>query len=156
MIDKDKIKKLTSTKDEAEKLKEIREKMLGSMVIYAVTCGVQTTLNTAMSSKVLNIVAFNAQLNSLVAVSNKLGLFSDFINQQALSSDYGANGNKVSLNSKDMAVSNIVNCKELGIIVVGNQYAFGAVNNQSTIDCTPLESYVIGAKALNKISLGIL
>jgi len=164
MIDKDKIKKLTSTKDEAEKLKEIREKMLGSMVVYGITCGVQTTLNTALNSTVLSFTAFNnqlntytpfswtynAQINQRIPFSNKLGSISEYINQQVVS---GFVHNKASLSLKDMAVSNIVNCKELGIIVVGNQYVFGATNNQSTIECTPLESYINGAKALNRTTL---
>jgi len=164
MIDKDRIKKLTSTKDEAEKLKEIREKMLGTMVAYGITCGFEFTLNTALNGVVLNLPIFSQQISSYIPYSNRVSgkELSAILKKDVVSSDYAIVSNKIGINSKaslnlkGIAVSNIVNCKDLGIIVVGGQYVIGAVNNQSTIDCTPLESYVNGAKALNKIALGAI
>jgi len=177
MIDKENLKKLTNTKEETEKLKEVREKMLGSMTIYAITCGVQTTLNTVLNSNVNNLAIFNKEVNSVVSpvwINSQLGAnkpikgLSDWINSKLgatqlsfiLSKDIFAgievgNISKIDLNSIiqskqiDMKLSNILCCKDLGIVSVGNKYFIGATNNKDAVGFVDVvECYIVGAQAL--------
>ena len=186
MIDKENLKKLNFSKEETGRLKEIREKMLGSMTIYAVTCGVQTTLNTVLNSKVLNLVLFNKELNSYVSplystsqlganrpimnvASDKYGVLAPAaketgnqlnfaLNKEIFSGIEQPNFSKIDLNSfvysnkVDMTVSNILSCKELGIVSVGNQYFIGIINNKEAVGFVDVvECYIVGAQALGKI-----
>jgi len=158
MIDIDKLKKLTSTKEEAEKLKEIREKMLGSMVMYAITCGIQTTLNTVLCSEVKFLPIFNQQLGNMNPYSKQAdNQLNTILNKDLFANKDLGIRSKVDLNKLvyenkiDMAVSNIVNCKDLGIVYVGNQYYIGAVNNEAGISSRFNSFYVYGAQALTGI-----
>ncbi len=143
LLEKDKLAKINTTKDETEKLKNVRERMLGTIAFYAVNFGVQSTLNLALNSKVYNAVvlnqtlnsytnfsAQNQQLNSYVPVSaqNKLNL--------VLNSDYFYNGIEITAKNNEMnatianklsgvELSNMLKLKELGIIVVSNMYYVG-------------------------------
>lgn len=70
IIKDENLAKLSLTKEEAETLKEVREKMLGGIVYTAITMNNNERLNAALNSTVLNIRYLNRQLNN-----NLLGLF---------------------------------------------------------------------------------
>lgn len=186
IIDNENLKKLNYTKEETGRLKEIREKMLGSMTMYAITCGVQTTLNTVLNSKVNNMVIFNKELNSYVSplyatsqlggnmpilnvTSDKYGVVAPaakelgnqlnfVLSREIFSGIEVGNISKVDLNSfvysnkVDMTVSNILCCKDLGIVSVGNQFFLGAAKNKEAVGFVDVvECYIVGAQSLGKI-----
>ncbi|MBZ0181416.1 MAG: hypothetical protein K8F60_03085 [Melioribacteraceae bacterium] len=70
MISKDNLAKLSLSKQEAEKLKEVREKMLSAIVFHALVRNNNESLNFIFSSFILNFDLLNNQLNN-----NFVGLF---------------------------------------------------------------------------------
>lgn len=70
MISKDNLVKLSLSKQEAEKLIEVREKMLGAIVFHALVRNNNESLNFIFSSFILNFDLLNNQLNN-----NFVGLF---------------------------------------------------------------------------------
>lgn len=74
MIENNRLEKLTSAKEEIETLKEVREKMLGTMIFFAYTTGNEARLNLALCSNVMNFAILNKQLNNKVGLMQKLGM----------------------------------------------------------------------------------
>lgn len=68
LVDDEKISLLSLTNEETEKLKVVREKMLGGIFILGYVMGNEEKLNMALSSNVMDAIVFNRELN------NKLGL----------------------------------------------------------------------------------
>ncbi len=96
MITKNTLEKLTSAKEEIQTLKEVRERMLGTIVFYAYTTGNEARLNLALNSNVLNFVMLNNQLNNKVGLIQSIGMI-----------EIGSRGNLGS-------ISEFINSKQVG------------------------------------------
>ncbi len=129
LLEKDKLAKLNTTKDETEKLKNVRERMLGTLVYYAINFGVQSTLNLTLNSKVNNVVLLNQTLNSYSNISAQNQSNFVFNTELYKEIEIAAKNNSVNAGFKNklngMVFSKMVNLTELGIIVIANQYYVG-------------------------------
>jgi hypothetical protein len=73
MLDDNRLKLLTSTKEQSDLIKKVREKMLGSIIFYAYTMGNESRLDFALGNTVLDAMVLNRQLNATLSniVSSK-------------------------------------------------------------------------------------
>ncbi len=170
MVNQKVLAKLTSTKQEAEKLKEIREKMLGSIIVFAVTLGNESLLNTSLSCTILNGAILNKQLNAALACFNakegadKLNVL---LNKDAFNSilqgknlGYRYTG-KDDLSAQALTcmnlglVSDFFNCKNLGIIQLDNKFVFAvnAKDNLGIMAKNSLEAITNNAKVFCKMGM---
>jgi len=94
MISKDNLAKLSLSKKEAEKLKEVREKMLGAIVFHALVRNNNESLNFIFNSFILNFDLLNNQLNNnfvglfVASQENNLGAHSNAKLESAFASIY--------------------------------------------------------------------
>ena len=172
MVDKKVLAKLTSTKQEAENLKVIREKMLGSIIIFAVTLGNEALLNTALNCNILNGFVLNNQLNAGLLNTgmtakeggNKLNIifnseaFNSIIHAKNLGAIYSAKDN---LSAQALGCMNsvglleLLNCKGLGVIELGNKFVF-AINAKDNIGNNvnnSFEAITNNAKVFSKMNM---
>ncbi|MFH0736317.1 MAG: hypothetical protein V1773_17445 [bacterium] len=171
MVNEQVLAKLTSTKQEAEKLKEIREKMLGTIILCAVTLNNDVLLNTALSCTILNGFVLNKQLNGgYTAVygakegGNKLNVLlnSKALNGVLLNKNLGIiytakdNLSAQALECMNLGlVSDFFNCKSLGIIELDNKFVF-AVNAKDNLGINAkngLEAITNNAKVFCKMGM---
>ncbi len=157
LLEKDKLAKLNTTKDETEKLKNVRERMLGTLVFYAVNFGVQSTLNVALNSKVINGILLNQVLNSYTNISAQNQLNS------MLNSEYVHNGKVIAATNNQMnavfsnkingvELCNILNLKGMGIIIIANKYYVGVKDDSQIAKGIELGSvYQNTAQSLSRI-----
>ncbi len=79
ILSEDESKMLSLTKEETEKLKVVREKMLSGIFIYGYVMGNEEKLNAALNSNIMDAIVFNKELNSKLSFSfgaqEKLGMW---------------------------------------------------------------------------------
>jgi hypothetical protein len=144
IIKEENLAKLSLTKEEAETLKEVREKMLGGIVFTAVTMQNNDRLNMVLGSKILNLHLLNLTFNN-----NFLGSF--------ISSNAKENLGYHSNVKLDNAMQAIYPGAKEKLGLVNNKQLNSIFLNKEQLSGTELESNVIGnyASAFNNQQLGI-
>lgn len=145
IIKEENLAKLSLTKEEAETLKEVREKMLGGIVFTAMTMNNSDRLNLALGSTVLNIRYLNRQLNN-----NLLGLIVLINSKENLGIH-----NNVKLENALAGIGAFAK-QELGSAVIFNKDQLNGLFNKGLLGGVELEANILGnnASAFNNKALG--